>query len=125
MNDITLTLPQRAYDGLVEAAHRNGLTVEELALQFVESAGFNYANLFKIGLLTSAAFVQRFSAQEYGAILAAADQNQQIGGLVMELINSPFVALDDPRLPPGLALLVSAGLLAPDRPEEILYYERP
>lgn len=125
MITITVQLPQRAYDGLVEAGNRNGFTATALASQILQAEAYRYADLYPVGKLTSAAFVARFTPVEFGSILAAAQQDQQVGELVAELTNSPYVVLDDPRLAPGLALLVGAGLLAAERVPEILYYDRP
>jgi hypothetical protein len=126
INSITVQITdQRIVDGWVAAAIKNDTTPEQLALEFLEHQGRTYADLNRIGLLTSGAFIQRFTAQEYGAILAAADQSPDVAALVDQLISSPLVALDDPRLEPGLQQLVAAGLLAPERAPELLAYERP
>ena len=125
MPDITATIPQRAYDGLAEAAQRNGLALPDLAADILRQQGFSYANLFGIGVLTSAGFVARFTPAEYASIIAAAETDEDVAVLIAQLTASPYVALDDPRLEPGLALLVSAGLLAPHRPAEIVAYDRP
>lgn len=122
---ITVQLFQRAYDGLVEAGNRNGLNTVALASQILQTEAYRYADLYSVGKLTGVAFVTRFTPVEIGSILVAAQQDQQVGELVTELINSPYVVLDDPRLAPALALLVGAGLLAAERIPEILYYDRP
>jgi hypothetical protein len=122
---LTITLPQRAYDGLVEAGIRNNLTTTELASQILQQSAYNYADLFRIGVLTSAAFVARFTPAEFGSILAAAQENPSVGQLVTELISSAYVVLDDPRLEPGLQMLVEEGPLAAERVPEILSYARP
>lgn len=121
---VTLTDP-RIVDGWVAAAIRNNTTPEQLAREFLEHQGRTYADLNRIGLLTSGAFIQRFTPQEYGAILAAAEQSPDVAALVDQLISSPLVALDDPRLEPGLRQLVAAGLLEPERVPELLAYDRP
>ena len=125
MPDITANIPQRAYDGLAEAAQRNGLALTDLAADILRQQGFSYANLFGIGVLTSAGFVARFTPAEYAGIITAAETDSGIAALVGELTASPYVVFDDPRLDPGLAMLVSAGLLAPHRPAEIVAYDRP
>ena len=56
------------------------------------------------------------------AILSAAQQNQDVAALVQTLVSEPYVALDDERLAPGLALLVGAGLLTAARVAELLDY---
>ena len=57
--------------------------------------------------------------------MTAAATNSEVQDLLDQVLDSPTVALDDPRLEPGLALLVDLGLLDASRPEEILFYARP
>lgn len=126
LSNLTITLTDtRLIDGWVAAANANGYTPEALALEFLQQQGRSYADLNRIGLITSSAFIRRFTAQEYGAILAAAEQSADVNDLVDELTSSPLVALDDPRLMPGLEALAAAGLIAADRIPEILFYARP
>jgi hypothetical protein len=126
INSITVQITdQRIVDGWVAAAIKNNTTPEVLAREFLEHQGRTYADLNRIGLLTSGAFIQRFTAQEYGAILSAADQSPNVAALIEQLVSSPLVALDDPRLEPGLQQLVAVGLLAPQRVPQLLAYERP
>jgi hypothetical protein len=126
LSSLTITLTDtRLIDGWVEAANRNGTTPEQLALEFLQHQGRVYADLNRIGLITSSGFIRRFSAAEYGAILAAAEQSPHVAALVDELTNSPTVALDDPRLEPGLQALAAAGLIAAERIPVILAYARP
>ena len=123
--DVQSTIPQRAYDGLAAAALQNSLTVQALSSDILANAGFNYASLFQVGVLTSAGFVARFTPTEYGGIIESAATDEDVAGLVAQLTSSPWVALDDPRLVPGLQLLVDRELLAADRPAEILSFDRP
>ena len=137
LSDLTITLTDtRLIDGWVAAANANGLTPDALALEFLQNQGRSYADLNKVGIVTGAAFVARFTPTEYGAILAAAtpapDATEediaaagQVQALLDELYASPQIALDDPRLAPGLDLLVSLDLLDAARPTEILTYTRP
>ena len=126
LSTLTITLTEtRLIDGWVEAANRNNTTPETLALEFLRQQGRTYADLNRIGLLTSSAFIRRFTAQEYGTILATAEQSSAVNALIEELINSPIVALDDPRLEPGLQTLAAAGLIAAERIPVILAYPRP
>ena len=121
---ITLTHP-RFIDGFVEAANRNGTTAEALALELLEQQGKSYADLFKVGVITSAAFIARFTPEEYAGILAAAETDATVAGLLATLLAEPLVNFDDPRLAPGLDVLVDAELLDADRVAELLSYERP
>ena len=126
LSTLTITLTDtRLIDGWVEAANRNNTTPELLALEFLKHQGRAYADLNRIGLLTSSAFIRRLTAQEYVTILAAAEQSADVNALVDELISSPTVALDDPRLEPGLQTLAAAGLIATERIPVILAYPRP
>lgn len=126
LDTLTITLTDtRLIDGWVAAANANGTTPEALALEFLENQGRSYADLNRVGVVTGAAFVARFTPSEYGAILAAAQDNAEVAALLQQLFDSPNVALDDPRLAPGLALLVAEELLDADRPAEILSYVRP
>ena len=126
MNSLTITLTDlRAIDGWVEASNKAGMTPEAMALELLQGQGLRYADLFRIGVLTSAAFVQRFTPAEYGAIRAAAEQVAEVASLIGELVDSPMVVLTDPRIPPGLAMLTAAGLLPEGRAAEIMAWERP
>ena len=137
LSSLTITLSDpRLIDGWVAAANANGYTPEAIAKEFLQQQGKSYADLHKIGVIASAAFVARFTPAEYGAILAAADPGPdateeeiaaagQVQALLAQLYVSPSVELNDPRLAPGLGLLVSLGLLDAARPAEILAYERP
>jgi hypothetical protein len=126
MNSLTITLTDlRAIDGWVEASNRAGMTPEAMAAELLQHQGVRYADLFQIGVLTSAAFVQRFTPAEYGAIRAAATQSAEVANLIGELVDSPMVVLTDPRIPPGLAMLTAAGLLAEGRAAEIMAWEHP
>jgi hypothetical protein len=121
---ITITDP-RIIDGWVEAANRNNTTPEAIAAEFLTTQGTSYAELFHIGVITSAAFIRRFTATEYAAILAAAEQSPEVAALVDELTASPNVVLSDPRIEPGLQQLAAAGLIAEKRIPELLDYTRP
>jgi len=120
--DLTVTITPRAFHALQAAAAANDTTPEALVAETVQQQGIAYSNFYKIGVMTSAAVVRRFEATEYAAIRAAAERNVQIAGLVQQLTDSPYVALDDDRLAPGLQLLVGAGLLTAARVAEILDY---
>ena len=121
---ITIT-DTRLIDGWVEAANRNGATPEQLALEFLKHQGRIYADLNRIGLITSSAFIHRLTAAEYVTILAAAGQSPQVAALVDEFISAPTVALDDPRLESGLQALAAAGMIAAERIPALLAYNRP
>ena len=62
---------------------------------------------------------------EIDAITAANEPHEQVAELLNMLFATSDVHLDDPRLQPGLDLLVSLSLLDAARPAEILVYDRP
>jgi len=74
---ITLTNP-RQIDGYIKAANNAGMTPEALAEEFLAQQGARYADGFRIGVITGAAFVARFTPAEYGAILAYAGLIQPV-----------------------------------------------
>ena len=123
--NLSVTTTERAYRALVVAAEANGLTVEALASEAIQQVGISYAEIFRVGVMTSAAFVRRFTVDEYAGILAAAVANTVVDLLVDELLEAPYVALDDERLRPGLEALAQAGLLEADRIAAILDYNPP
>lgn len=125
MTAFTITLPEDAYDGLVEAGNRNGTTAEAIATELLTNQGNSYADLFHIGRVTSAAFVLRFSPEEYAAITAAASSHPEIAGYITQLCQQPYVPLTDPRLQPALQAMAGAGLIDTSRVDAILSYERP
>ena len=68
------------------------------------------------------------TVENQAEIDAAEAQNakaNEIKALLDELTAAERVSLDDQRVTDGLALLVSRGLLAAERPAEITAYERP
>ena len=125
MNQLTVTTTERAYRALVAAAEANGMTPETIASEAIQQVGISYAEIFRVGVMTSAAFVRRFTVEEYGSILAAAEGDPTVAQLVSELLEAPYVALDDERLLPGLDALAAAGLLEGDRIAAILDYNLP
>ena len=122
---MNITLSEQALDGLIEAGNRNGSTAEVIAAELLENQGRQYAELFRIGVITSAAFVVRFTPEEYTAIVAAAEGHPDVAGYIAELVNRPYVPLTDPRLRPAVEALAAAGLIAADRVDAIVAYERP
>lgn len=123
--NLNITLSKRAFIALEEAAKRNQSSPEVLASEVVEQSGIQYATIYKIGVITSAAFVLRIYAAEYSAILSAAAQDPEVEKIVQDLLQFAYVVLDNPRLIAGIDLLVSKGLLAPERKAELLHFELP
>ena len=122
---MNITLSEKALDGFIEAGNRNGTTAEAIATELLENQGNNYADLFHIGVITSAAFIARFRPAEYAAIMCAAEQSPEVAGYISELVNRPFVPLWDPRLSAAVTALAQAGLINEERLPEIMAYDRP
>jgi hypothetical protein len=75
-----------------------------------------------------AAYQAACTPDNQAEIEAAEKQNAdaaEIKALIDELTAAERVALDDQRVTDALALLVERDLLAPDRPAEIVKYDRP
>jgi hypothetical protein len=123
--NLSITISERSYRALVVAAEANGMTPEAIASEAIQQIGISYAEIYRVGVVTSAAFVRRFTVAEYAGILAAAEQNTVVALLVGELLEAPYVALDDDRLRPGLEALAKAGLLDAERIAAILDYNPP
>ena len=126
MDTLSLTLTNtRVIDGLIFAANSAGLSLEAYAEWILTQDGHRFADAHNYGVITSAAFVARFTPTEYGNILAAAANDEDIKALLEQLLQALTVALDDQRVTDGLKLLVSRSLLDAARPAEILRYDRP
>ena len=155
MDTLTITITNiRAIDGFIVEANRSEKSLEEYAAHLMETQGIRSADDNRIGVITSALFIKGFTASEYSGILAACetvpvpvpvDPNNpteeettaitqaittntiaaNVSSLVDQLTESPNIALDEPRLRPGLTLLVSIGLLNSNRIDTLLSYNRP
>jgi hypothetical protein len=120
---ITITLSKTAYLGLKEAAKINDLTIEQLSEEVLNLSGQNYANLYKIGILTSAGLIARLTVEEFNNILEASKTNVEIANLVEKIKNAELVHLDSPTLLEALNILVDNQLLEnEERVAEILLY---
>ena len=126
MNTLTASITTHRYiDGWIAAANAAGQPVEQFVSEFLEAQGKQYAGIFKIGTFPAAAFVLRFTTDEIIGIRAAAESDENVAALLAQLGSEPFVAVDDPRVGPGVAYLVVAGLLTQERADAVLAYERP
>ena len=123
----SLSLPedQRCIDGWVAAANAMGVPVEEFFLSFLKSQGRDYANRYKVGVMPSSEFLLRFTSAEISAIIAAAETDSHIAALLAELRRESSVALDDPRVAPGLQYIMALGFINQERLQEITTYSRP
>jgi hypothetical protein len=126
MTQITVVITDPVVvDGLIEGANRNETTAEAIALSVLARQGQMYAELYKVGVTTSAAFMARFTPTEYAAVMSAAQTPGDVQNQLSLLISEPTVNYYDPRMAAGLDTLVTAGLLTIERAQELLTYERP
>jgi hypothetical protein len=126
MADITVVITDPlVVDGLIEGANRNGTTAEDIALSVLARQGQMYAELYSVGITTSAAFMARFTPAEYAAVMSAAQTPGDVQDQLNLLISEPTLNYHDPRVAAGLDTLVVAGLLTAQRAEELLTYDRP
>ena len=91
-------------NGPIEVVVRTGADMQQTADRYV----------------TAEQFRDRFTSAELSAILAAQQTDAQIAQFLylVATATGPF-SLDDPRVVAGLPYLVSKGLIAANRPEEI------
>ena len=113
IGDVPTEEEQAAYDAAVEAFMAiPEPTEEDIATYQAAVAAYEAAKIPDNQAEIDAANAQNAEAAE-------------IQELLDELTGASLVALDDQRVTDGLALLVSRGLLAAERPAEITAYERP
>jgi hypothetical protein len=134
MDSITITITDpRAIDGVIETVNRKNYGKPQTEWitpeNYLQAEMLNHATLLadwsKIAMTTSAGFVRKFTPQEYGAIMYAAEQNSSIAELVSILLETTTVHLTDARIRPALELFVQLGILQPHRINEIVSWERP
>lgn len=126
MDQLIVTLTdKRQIDGFVTYANTNGITPEAACLESLGETGKRYADTYNIAVVTSAAFVGRFTPTEYAGIIAAAETIPEVAALVSEVMGNAYIYLDDARLGLGLDLLEAEGLIAAGRKAEIVSYDRP
>jgi hypothetical protein len=126
VTDITVVITDPlVVDGLIEGANRNGTTAENIALTILARQGQMYAELYNVGITTSAAFMARFTPTEYAAVMSAAQTPGDVQNQLNLLISEPTIDYHDPRVAAGLDILVVAGLLTVGRAQELLAYDRP
>lgn len=126
MDQLIVTLTdKRQIDGFVTYANTNGITPEAACLESLGETGKRYADTYNIAVVTSAAFVGRFTPPEYAGIIAAAETDADVAALVSEVMVNAYIYLDDPRLSPGLDLLEAEQLIDTGRKAQILSYDRP
>ncbi|MFZ9326302.1 MAG: hypothetical protein ACO24H_02435, partial [Polynucleobacter sp.] len=104
---------QQAYDDMVAA------------YALLENPTLDDTNMYESVVASYAAATAPTNQADIDAAQAANAVAEPVKALLDQLFASPNVVLDDPRLQPGLDLLVQVGLLDAGRPAEILSYVRP
>jgi len=101
------------------------VSAEQYLQQVVDSAAISYANQYRVGVISSGAFVLRFTPSEYAGIEAASITDPIIAGFLARVSESAEVVLYADEVVQGLGYLVSQELLTAERAAEILSYEVP
>ena len=116
-------------DGLIAEANRRGTTPEAMLLAQLEREGRRLASRYKLDGIPSSKFILRFTPTEYEAIKNKANSSEEGASEVFDLLtligSEAYVNFADPRLPGGMALMISSGLLTPERAAEIVQRDRP
>jgi hypothetical protein len=98
------------------------LTPEEYLQARVDQMAQGWANTNSIGVITSGAYVLRFTAAENDAINTAAETDPTLAGFLTQVRNAPQVELYADEVIQGHAYLVAQELLTQERSDEILAY---
>lgn len=101
------------------------LTAEQYCQMVMSGACASYADQFKVGIISSGAFVLRFLPAEYAAIEAAGATDPIVAGFMARVIESTEVVLYAPEVVDGLGYLVAQELLTQERADAILAYSVP
>ena len=101
------------------------VSAEEYLQSVIDSAALSYANQYKVGVISSGAFVLRFTPSEYAGIETASITDPIIAGFLARVQESNEVVLYADEVTQGLGYLVAQGLLTAERAAEILAYTVP
>lgn len=112
------TAAYNAAQPTVDEVEPTPLTEAEYAQQVFGSALTSYSRARSI--ITSAAFVLRFTPAEFAGIVAAAAVSPAVAGYLAEVTNSPTVNLRHEIVTGGLAAIEAAGLIAPGRAAQLV-----
>jgi hypothetical protein len=98
------------------------VSAEQYMQMVVDSAALSYGTQYKVGIISSGDYVLRFTAAENAAIVAAAETDPLIAGLLARVRESAEVVLYAPEVVQGVGYLVMLELLTAERAAEILSY---
>jgi hypothetical protein len=98
------------------------LTPEQYLQTVAEGWAASYADQYEVGIISSAAFVLRFTPEEIAQIQAVAQVSPEVAGYLSSVVESKRVFLWIPEVTGGLDALVQAGLLTQERRDAILAF---
>jgi len=101
------------------------ISAEQYMQMVVEGAALSYASQYRVGVISSGAFVLRFTPSEYAGIETASATDPIVAGFLARVQESNEVVLYADEVVQGLAYLVAQSLLTQQRSEEILAYDVP
>lgn len=104
------------------ATHAVYSTPEAYLRHLIEGTCEPLAERYNIGIISSGAFVLRFTASEREAIDAAALSDDTVVGFLSRVGESPHALLYSDEVQQGIAYLVDVGLLTQQRADEVLSY---
>jgi len=132
LSSLTITINNnRVIDGFVATLNRenegsqNRRSLAQFVLQQVNAIGRSMGQSEKLGVISSANFILRFTNKELNDIRSAAKTNSVIAQAFANITDKPEVPFDDEQVFLNLQTFVTANLLAAARVSELLAYVRP
>ena len=125
---ITLTITDKRLLAGVDAnknQHAPDQTAEQYMQAWLDQIVDSWATAYKIGIVSSAEYVLRFTGAENSAITAAAETDPLIAASLEDVRSRSTVRLYANGVVQGMAYLVAQGLLTQARADEIMAYSVP
>lgn len=119
---ITITDALQEAGAAAAAAATGAASAQEYLQARAEELCTGYVNAYRVGTISSGDYVLRFTASENAAIVAAAETDAIVAGLLARVRESADVVLYADEVVQGVGYLVSEGLLTQARGAEILAY---
>jgi len=121
---ITVTITGNPAEAAVAAAAAatGAASAQEYLQSRVDALCVEMRDQYKVGIISSGDYVLRFTAAENAAIVAAAETDPLIAGLLARVRESAEVVLYAPEVVQGVGYLVSLELLTAERAADILSY---
>ena len=121
---ITVTITGNPAEAAVAAAAAatGAASAQDYLQSRVEALCVEMRDQYKVGIISSGDYVLRFTASENAAIVAAAETDAIVAGLLARVRESAEVVLYADEVVQGVGYLVAQGLLTSQRGAEILAY---